>query len=416
MNVAAGISGNITTGVILSSSLRSVGPETTLARARRRASALGITRVTDITRLDRVGIPVYASIRPGAADGSLCVNAGKGLRPIEAEVGAYMEAIEFALAEPGASQVTTVRATARDVLDGRRRPEAVLDLCPKLGARIRLDAPMDCVQAEEITTGERALVPAELVFLPYRPRARYRGRFGSSSNGLSSGNTLREATVHGVCELVERDVRSFQAVRDTSVPVALDSVEGPPAMLVHSIRDADLQLFVRTATNVFGMPYFTAVINDPDACSPQLLNAGYGCHPHRSVAFVRAVAEAAQSRLSFIHGGRDDLLQHHQRFHGWSVARKRAFVARVVGRAAAGTSVPLECVQDHRDETTCVEDCERFLLGTLASLGFDRVYRIAFCAPDDELQVVRVIVPRLELFHESLFRVGPRLRDHANAS
>ena len=84
-------------------------PEVTLARARERARALGVTRVTDITRLDRVGIPVYASIRPAAAVGSLCVNAGKGLLPIEAEVGAYMEAIEFALAEPGASRVKVLQ-------------------------------------------------------------------------------------------------------------------------------------------------------------------------------------------------------------------------------------------------------------------------------------------------------------------
>src|ERR1700690_4612844 len=102
----------------LSSSLRTTPPQVTLARARARAPALGISRVTDITRLDRVGIPVYASIRPSALPGSLCVNAGKGLRPIEAEVGAYMEAIEFALAEVGASHVGVVKATAREVLDG----------------------------------------------------------------------------------------------------------------------------------------------------------------------------------------------------------------------------------------------------------------------------------------------------------
>ena len=206
-------------------------PEVTLARARERARALGITRVTDITRLDRVGIPVYASVRPSAAVGSLCVNAGKGLLPIEAEVGAYMEAIEFALAEPGASRVRVLQRTARDVLDGRTRPEAILDLCPKLGAKIRLDAPMDCVAAADIASRARAraLVPAELVFLPFRPRPRFKGIFGTSSNGLASGNTVSEATVHALAELLERDVRSFEAVHDTSAPVDLETVTGAGA-------------------------------------------------------------------------------------------------------------------------------------------------------------------------------------------
>ena len=402
--------------VLLSSSMRTSPPEATLARARIWARALGITRVTDITRLDRVGIPVYASVRPSAAVGSLCVNAGKGFRPIEAEVGAVMEAIEFALAEPGASHVTTVRATARDVLDGRRRPEAVLDLCPKLGVRIRLDAPMECVVAHEITTGDRALVPAELVFLPYRPHPRHRPTFGATSNGLSSGNTLAEATVHGLCELVERDVRSFQAVRDTSAPVDLDTARGAPSVMVEAIRAAGLELYVRTAKNEFGLAYFTAIINDPDACVPQLLNGGFGCHPHRDVAFVRAVSEAAQSRLAYIHGGRDDLVGTHARFRGWSGARKRAFVRRVVEKAARGEPVPFARVDDHSESVKTVEQCERFVLGRLAAHGLDKAYRVAFCRPEDDLQAVRVIVPRLEFFDESLARVGPRLRDHAHAA
>jgi len=397
--------------VLLSSSLRAVPPEATLARAREKARALGITR------LDRVGVPVYASVRPSAPYGSLCVNAGKGLHPIEAQVGAYMEAIEFALAEPGASpRVRVERATARDVLDGRRRPEAILDLCPKLGVQVRLDAPLDCVRADDVLSGERALVPAELVFLPYRPSARFRSLFGTSSNGLSSGNSVREATVHGVCELVERDVRAFEAVRDTSAPVDLATVDGPGRALVDTIRDAGLELYVRTARNPFGLPYFFAVIHDPDACAPHLLNGGFGCHPHRSVAFVRAVSEAAQSRLSFIHGGRDDLVDHHARFAGWTAARKRAFVEGVIARAAEGHAVPMDWAHDASAEATTVERCEALVLERLRALGFDRVYRVVFTEADEPLQVVRVIVPRIELFNESLARVGPRLRDHARAA
>ena len=390
-----------------------MAPEVTLACARERARALGITRVTDITRLDRVGIPVYASIRPAAAVGSLCVNAGKGLLPIEAEVGAYMEAIEFALAEPGASRVRVLQRTARDVLDGHTRPEAILDLCPKLGAKIRLDAPMDCVAAADIASGARALVPAELVFLPFRPRPRFKGIFGTSSNGLASGNTVSEAMVHGLAELLERDVRSFEAVHDTSAPVDLETVVGPARALVERIRAAGLELYVRTSKNAFGVAYFYAIVNDPDACAPHLLNGGFGCHPHRSVAFVRAVAEAAQSRLTFIHGGRDDLVDVHARFGRWSESRKRAFVKRVVAKAKRGDAVPMHAIDDHERTTTTVDRCLALLVRKLSARGFDRVYRVAFCRPEDDLQVVRVVVPRLELYNESLFRVGPRLRDHA---
>lgn len=396
----------------LSSSLRSSPPEETLARARRVAPKLGITRVTDVTRLDRVGLPVFMSIRPDAAPGSLCVNAGKGLRPIEAEVGAYMEAIEFAMAEPARANVKTVRATARDVLDGRKRPEAILDLAPKLGRAIRLDAPMACVEVREITTKRRALVPAEHVFLPYRPRANYTSLFGTSSNGLASGNTAREAIVHALCELVERDVTAFQAVRDTSALVDLDGVDGLAGELVELIRAAGLRLYVRTAKNDFDLPFFHAAIHDPDSFSPNLLNGGYGCHLHRSIAFVRAVCEAAQSRLSFIHGGRDDLVDHHDRYARWSHRQRRDHVDGVVARYARGPVVRFADVDDHASITD-VARAERFVLGRLRACGMREAYAVALTRPDDELQVVRVIVPRMEVFSGAIPRVGPRLRDHA---
>jgi ribosomal protein S12 methylthiotransferase accessory factor len=401
--------------VVLSSSLRSVPPGVTLARAREKARRLGITRVTDTTRLDRAGLPVYASIRPGAARGTLCVSGGKGLLPIEAEIGATMEAIELALAEPGASHVVPVRATARDVLDGRRRPEAILDLCPKMGTKIALDAAMDCVQARNVVTGGRALVPAELVFHPYRPHPRFRAIFGTSSNGLSSGNSLREATAHGLLELIERDVTSFQAVRDTSVPIDLDTVDGAARTVVGIVRDGGLDLYVRSAKNLFGIPYFVAIINDPEALAPHLLNGGFGCHPHRGIAFVRAVAEAAQSRLVFIHGSRDDLVDAHGRFGRWGRERKRAFVERVVARAALGKPVPFASVVDHAEAVPTVAGAEAFALRRLSALGMKKAYRVAFCRPADPLQVVKVIVPGLEHFTETLPRLGPRLSDHARA-
>ena len=255
-----------------------------------------------------------------------------------------MEAIEFALAEPDAAGLTTVSATCRDVHDGRVRPEAILDFCPRLGSRVRIDAPIDCVEAEDIVTAQTALVPAELVFIPFRPSKRHASLFGTTSNGLASGNTRLEATVHALCEVLERDIKSFEAVEDTSVPVDLDSVEGPARTLVETIREVDLDLYVRTVKNAFGMAYFLAFINDRDAYAPHLLNGGFGCHPHRSVAFIRAVAEAAQSRLSFIHGGRDDLTDVQDRYRGWNREaearvrgeRRRARVARAARADARG--------------------------------------------------------------------------------
>ena len=73
---------------------RTLAPEETLSRIDAKMPAAGITRVADITNLDRVGIPVFSSIRPMAEKGAISVYNGKGATPTEAKVSAMMEGIE----------------------------------------------------------------------------------------------------------------------------------------------------------------------------------------------------------------------------------------------------------------------------------------------------------------------------------
>lgn len=111
----------------------------TLKLAKVLAPARGITRVTDTTPLDRIGIPVYASVRPGAAKGSLCVSAGKGMLPEEAQIGAYMEAIELSFAEEGRSHVQLQQVRIADMLAGYGYGDApaFADFGPLMGRRRR---------------------------------------------------------------------------------------------------------------------------------------------------------------------------------------------------------------------------------------------------------------------------------------
>ena len=78
---------------------RAVPPEETLRAAEAKLPAAGITRVADITDLDRIGIPVFSSIRPMADRGAISVYNGKGATPTEARVSAMMEGLERYSAE-----------------------------------------------------------------------------------------------------------------------------------------------------------------------------------------------------------------------------------------------------------------------------------------------------------------------------
>ncbi len=78
---------------------RSTTAEETLRRVEPLTKKAGITRVADITRLDRIGIPVFSSIRPEAGTGAISVYNGKGLTETQARVSAIMEGIERYSAE-----------------------------------------------------------------------------------------------------------------------------------------------------------------------------------------------------------------------------------------------------------------------------------------------------------------------------
>src|SRR5262245_58267482 len=110
--------------------MRTLTPETTLRYAKHLAAAAGISDVSNITDSDVLGVPVYLSVRPQARGEAFTF--GKGLRPIDAEVGAYMEALEFFFAEPGVGSISTRWGTAREVTGAERANDVILDFAPLL--------------------------------------------------------------------------------------------------------------------------------------------------------------------------------------------------------------------------------------------------------------------------------------------
>src|SRR5262245_49557818 len=72
-------------------------PADTYEKIRPHLTSIGITRVANVTGLDRIGLPVVMVTRPNSR--SLSVSQGKGLDLIEARVSGIMEAIELHHAE-----------------------------------------------------------------------------------------------------------------------------------------------------------------------------------------------------------------------------------------------------------------------------------------------------------------------------
>ncbi len=76
---------------------RAVHPSVTIARVRELMPQMGITRVANVTGLDRIGLPVVMVCRPNAR--SLAVSQGKGIDLEAATASGLMEAAELFHAE-----------------------------------------------------------------------------------------------------------------------------------------------------------------------------------------------------------------------------------------------------------------------------------------------------------------------------
>jgi ribosomal protein S12 methylthiotransferase accessory factor len=268
-----------------------------------------------------------------------------------------------------------------------------------------------------VFAGGDALVPAELVFFPYRPPPGGSLNFGPSTNGLCSGNSIRECLLHGLLEVIERDVRSFHWTTGRTRLVLPSSMPPEVDRVLASIASAELSIWIRYLENAFGLPCFMAVISDLDDPDPFYLSAGYGCHLSRAVAITRAVCEAAQSRLSFIHGGRDDLVERHHRFESLSDEQRRAYVRTQQEAAADATgAIRFEDTPDPGAHVPDIESALQHLRSILEGQGIQSACQVVFTRPEDTIQVSKVIVPGLEHFTASSPRVGKRLRAHVGAN
>src|SRR6187431_1572279 len=73
---------------------RSVRPGATIRRASAVLDIIGVTKVADVTDLDRVGIPNFLTVRPHDLGPGISYYNGKGTTRAAAHAGALMEAVE----------------------------------------------------------------------------------------------------------------------------------------------------------------------------------------------------------------------------------------------------------------------------------------------------------------------------------
>jgi YcaO-like protein with predicted kinase domain len=350
--------------------------------------ALGITRVANVTGLDDVGIPVVMVYRPNAP--TLAVCQGKGLTEEAARVSGVMEAVEVFHAEE--AQVPTLFAS-RSGISRHGVPVDVDALRSRTQVPVEADREIAWVAGQDLVSGDRRWIPYECVQLTCVDSGRR--LFPITSSGLGCGNSLEEAISHAICEVVERHALAIWE----SLPVGLQSAT---AVDLASIEDADCQWLLKRChaagaavavwnmTSEIGISAFACCIAQQTFRHPRIIQpgAGFGCHPNRNIALVRALTEAAQSRLTRIAGSRDDLTE--------CLDQDRSQIKRV---QRAVDFIDAGAAADFPDTPSChsrdVGGDVKWALEQLSKASVREVVVVDLTRRDFGIPVVRVTIPGL---------------------
>lgn len=368
---------------------RLVAPEQTMANVAPHLMALGVTRLADVTGLDCLGIPVYCAIRPRGT--ALQVSNGKGLCHADAQVSALMEAIEcYHFENPsGHLKRGSSRSLQRDghlVIPPNSLPEYRSDIF------FSPDYVIDWASAEDLLSGEEVWLPASAAYI-CTPML-----YDVSTNGLASGNHLLEATLHALYEVIERDAVSRLSVKGwlNFSPkrcrfIDLNTVRDGPVKELHGrLVAAEVKLVLMWMKSCIPIHTFMAVLLDRKPFAPcSMVNIGYGTHLSVSVAATRAITEAAQSRLTFIHGSREDLEPdayqgpHHKIFD---------FFDRIEANSRWWNLKEM-AEDDLSQDYACV-------LRALSANGYKNILRVNMTRTPFDIPVAKVFVSGLKLNHD----------------
>jgi len=444
------IDGDITTRV------RSL--EDTLANITPICKKIGVTRICDITYLDRLYIPNYCSVLPGTED-SIWVYSGKGPTKIHAKVSALMESIERYCSLSSTWSNVPISGSYFELSKKCKvlHPDEVVE--PVQSFYRDKESIMDFVRGFDLLNEQEVLVPAQLAFSRYFSKLPSVDVFPySHTNGLASGNVLEEAICQGLCEVIERDAVSIAELCASSIPYSvlekiasslkntkrtgsgleisgIDFVDDssifldvdisefadnfePLKYLVRRFAEARISLLIKDITQKdIGIPTFVASSIEWVSSNYGYFAYGYGTHLDSRVALVRAITELSQTRAVNIQGARDDCRKIEYKENDEIYKRKWQFMPATSSclRSDKRNTIPFSEIKSYIMDD--ILDDIKFILNRLKKSGFKRVIVVDLTHPKLGVPVVRVIVPGLETFEIGrLFRnteliIGKRAKE-----
>jgi len=371
---------------------------------------IGITRIADVTGFDRVGIPVYNSIKP-TTNGS-CVQHGKGLTRTSSKISALMESFErYHSVNP---DIKSFEATYDEV----SRDMAVIPFERLLhikGSLLRKDMPILWTEGWDIANNVKTAAPLAMVELAGKKsqnKTFKTGHMQVSSNGLSAGFHILEAIIQGLLEVIERDGITCHTYKSGAlklpVPEKLIEPESIPYPEVKELFEiftkAGIAPFLYDCSTDIGIPVYNCFLFDN--LHPEYMcvhGMGAGLHPRE--AMLRALTESAQSRVVFNAGSRDLFFQEEFEISCNNSSRAIFPIAQKQKKYIFDSTQEIEEMPDYVKQIN-------YCIHKLKSSGMEQVLIFPLVPENNKIQVVRVLVPGAEGYIVSSYYPGDRALDY----
>lgn len=281
---------------------KACSPIETIEKAFKRLTQIDTPILKEILRiddLDRIGIPVYMCKVNEEISKSLRIGEsfGKGVTSEQAKASALMELVErfsnfsFLLKDNylidsyiNLEKETIPIETLLEPLDKVFKENSFIDELKKIKLR--------WFEVYNLSESKKVAFPLHWFYRIY------------GTTGWAAGNTLEEATLQALCEIIERHCISVVMEERLEVPtIEIESIENPLIKdLIKKIISSRIEIFIKDFSLDLGIPTIAVIAYDPLASTPTLKVYGSaGTHLNPELALIRAVTELLQHRAQVLY-------------------------------------------------------------------------------------------------------------------
>jgi thioglycine synthase len=422
----------------IGTSSRTKPEEETLAEVIPLSKKIGVTRISDITFMDKLAIPNYSVTLPCTID-TIWVYGGKGITKVQAMTSALMESVERYSSLSSFYLGGFIQGTHSQLSKSYNKvlhPAEVIE--PVSEMYNGKTSVLGFLPGFDLLKNETVLVPAQLALYRYEAKSPLVNAFPfSHTNGLASGNTLEEAICHALCEVIERDAVSIADLCSSFIPyTVLERIRNgflqslPPSLQIPQIPDTkfvdDSTIFpdvdvselaqdfeaVRILLRKFddhGIPLLIKNITTSDIPIPTFVASsvewishdygyfakGFGTNPDPRIALIRAITEVSQTRALNIQGARDDLKKISYTQDD-QISKKKWQFMRTSSLMNQQENMKFSEIKAY-SRSDLLDDI-KLILDHLRKAGLKRAIIVNLTNPSLGIPVVRAIVPGLETF------------------